>query len=162
ADQAKLVKQRDDKIRDMEKRNEDDRAARVEAEIAMRSEQERNNQLLTENERLTGELAKRAASGSAEPSAQAGGRRNPPTEDVEGHVKKVDPTGFVSITLGSDHGLKKGQTLEVYRLTPAPKYIGVIEIIALRPNEAVGKPVGRTIGAIQVGDMVASSILSRR
>jgi hypothetical protein len=156
-----LVAQRDTQIRDMEKKNEVDRAARVEAEIAMRSEQERNNQLLTENERLTGELAKREASGAAGAIAQ-GGRRNPPTEDIEGHIKKVDPSGFVSITVGSDHGLKRGQTLEVYRLTPEPKYIGVIEIIALRPNEAVAKPVGRTVGPIQEGDRVASNILSRR
>src|SRR5262249_24803886 len=128
--------------------------------IAARSEQERNNNLLAEVERLQGDLAKRDSSGAAGATQRA--QRNPPTEDVEGLIKKVDPSGFVSITVGSDAGLKKGQTLEVFRLSPDPKYVGVIEIIAVRADEAVGKLVGKTVGPIQAGDRVASNILSRR
>jgi hypothetical protein len=90
-------------------------------------------------------------------------RRNPPAEDVAGSVKKTDrQSGYVTVSVGSDAGLSKGNTLEVYRLKPEPSYLGTIQILDVRPNEAVARPVDRLRGVIQVGDQVSSNIMSRR
>src|SRR5262249_10327003 len=54
--------------------------------------------------------------------------KNPPAENVEGMVTKVDAqTGLVTVSVGSDDGVQKGNTLEVYRLNPA-KYLGTVRI----------------------------------
>lgn len=157
-----LVATRDTQIKSMEKNVEDMRNRAVEMEIAAKSEQDRNNNLLAQIERLNKALQKAAQNGTALASNGAG-KRNPPSEDVEGTVKSTDPqSGFVTLSVGSDQGLNKGNTLEVYRLKPDAAYLGTIEILAVHPNEAVGKPVSRLRGPIQVGDRVSSNILTRR
>jgi hypothetical protein len=154
-----LLAARDDKMKNMEKQVEDSRAAAVEAQIAANSERERNNNLLAQNEKLTKEIQK----GQQAQASTVGPRKNPPAEDVEGVVKATDPqSGYVTITIGTDAGIHKGNTLEVYRLRPEPAYLGTIEILAVHSNEAVGKPVSRMRGQIQVGDTVSSTIVSRR
>src|SRR5947209_2450018 len=50
---------------------------------------------------------------------------------------------LVSISIGSDSGLAKDQTLEVYRLKPLPLYVGQIRLVDVRAKEAVGKFVGK-------------------
>jgi hypothetical protein len=89
---------------------------------------------------------------------------NPPPEDVKGTVKATDAaSGLVTVNLGSDNGLTKGNTLQVYRLAPRPTYVGQMRIVDVRPNEAVGKLVSAARpGAIQIGDEVASKILDNR
>jgi hypothetical protein len=161
-----LVSIRDDQLKNMVAQVENSRARAVESELAARSEQQRNESLLAENERLNN-LAKSSQRG--EMAAGQGGdrnappRRNPPAEDVHGLIKALDQqSGLVTISIGSDAGLNKGNTLEVFRLAPEAAYLGQIEILAVRPDEAVGKPIVRTRGALQVGDRVASTILNRR
>jgi hypothetical protein len=86
---------------------------------------------------------------------------NPPPDNVEGTVKTVDASGLVKVSIGSDAGLAKGHTLEVFRLSMNPsksKYLGTIRIIDVSATEAVGKPEGRLAGPIQEGDTVASQI----
>jgi hypothetical protein len=88
----------------------------------------------------------------------AASEKNPPAENVEGLIKQVDPkSGLVTITIGSDAGLAKGQTLEVFRLTPAPKYLGTIRILEVTASQAVGQPTDRA-AAIQAGDRVTSHL----
>jgi hypothetical protein len=91
--------------------------------------------------------------------------RNPPPAEVKGSVKAVDSaSGLLTVTIGSDAGLAKGHTLEIYRLgtvKTGPKYVGTIRILDVRPNEAVAKPVGRLHDAIQTGDSVASKITDK-
>ncbi|OAI47595.1 hypothetical protein AYO44_01580 [Planctomycetaceae bacterium SCGC AG-212-F19] len=86
---------------------------------------------------------------------------NPPPDDVRGAVTVVDEqTGLVTINIGSDAGVNKGNTLEVYRLTPRPAYVGRLLILAVIPDEAVGKLLGQArAGGVQKGDEVASPIL---
>ncbi len=111
--------------------------------------EERIRELEKENERL------RKKDGTP-----AGGA-NRPAEKVEGLVKSVDAkSGLVTISIGSDAGLAKGHTLDVYRLKPAPKYLGQIEIIDVSPTKAVGKPLGKAKDAIQEGDSVSSGVLN--
>jgi hypothetical protein len=94
--------------------------------------------------------------GDGHPTAAA---KNPPAKDVEGVIKLVDAgSGLVTISLGSDAGLVKGNTLEVFRLTPTAKYLGTVQVVDTKPTEAVCRPVGRMPGAPQVGDRVASRL----
>jgi hypothetical protein len=87
--------------------------------------------------------------------------KNPPADNVEGLIKEVDPkSGLVTITLGSDAGLAKGHTLEVFRLSPAPKYLGTIRILEVTVSQAVGQPTDRS-ATMQVGDRVASQLLKK-
>jgi hypothetical protein len=91
--------------------------------------------------------------------------RNPPPENIEGAVKQVDPSGSMTISIGSDAGLAKGQTLELFRLNPAAptqsKYLGTVRILEVGPKEAVAQPVGRLAAPPKMGDKVASRILEK-
>jgi hypothetical protein len=89
------------------------------------------------------------------------GARNPPPEPVEGKVTAVDAaSGLATINIGGEAGLAKGHTLEVYRLQPAPKYLGTLRIIEVRASEAVGK-MEKNSADVQVGDQVGSQIIGK-
>jgi len=154
---------RDKRMLELEKEKKDLRDRAVTNEIAARSEQERNQQLLAQLETLTKENQRLQASASGGVSSP-GSEKSPPPEDVEGVVKAVDlQSGYITITIGSDAGLSKNNTLEVYRLKPEPRYLGTVRILDVRANEAVAKLIGTPRrGQIQVGDRVASNIAARR
>jgi hypothetical protein len=78
---------------------------------------------------------------------------------VQGIVKAIDEkSGLVSISVGSDAGVTKGQKLHVYQLEPSGEYRGIIRVEDVRNTEAVGKPVGKPRTAIKVGDKVSDRI----
>jgi hypothetical protein len=86
-------------------------------------------------------------------------RQNPP-DDVKGIVKSVTGDGLVSISIGSDAGLLRGHTLEVFRLDPKAEYFGAIQIVEVSPHEAVGKLLSPKFAKrVQPNDLVASRIL---
>jgi hypothetical protein len=86
--------------------------------------------------------------------------RNAPTVMIEGKVLAVGTSGEqVEISIGSDAGLQAGHTLEVYRTTPKPQYLGYIRIIRVEPTRAVGQIVGKPVVPLQRGDTAASKIL---
>jgi len=83
---------------------------------------------------------------------------------VVGEVKRVDPSNRrVEITIGSDDGLVVGHELFLYRQNPRPEYLGKITIIAVDPDQAVGRVNGTTYHGkkIQEGDLVSSTIKPR-
>jgi hypothetical protein len=84
--------------------------------------------------------------------------KNPPANPLEGTIMNTDPSGLVTISIGSDAGLAKGHTLEVYRLAPS-KYLGTIRILEVKPKEAVGQPMGRMTAPLQKGDRVVNRIV---
>jgi hypothetical protein len=87
---------------------------------------------------------------------------NPPPDNIEGLVRTADPGGLLKLTIGSDSGLAKGHTLEIYRLSPIPsqsKYLGRVRILDVTPHEAVAQPLGRLSDKPQAGDHVATRIL---
>jgi hypothetical protein len=155
-----LLTSSDKKMLTIEKEKKDLRDRAVSAELASKSEHERNMNLLAQYEAMVKENERLRSGGSA----LAGGTKNPPPEDVDGLVKATDPqSGYLTLTIGSDAGLSRGNTLEVYRMNPSPKYLGTVRILDVRPHEAVAKPVpGTTTGPIQAGDHVASNISTRR
>ncbi len=93
-------------------------------------------------------------------TASARNAKNPPAEKIEGLIKAIDPSGLVKLTLGSDAGLQRGHTLEVFRLNAKDpkqnKYLGTIRVIEVSPNESVAQPLGKKLDAVKVGDKVAS------
>jgi hypothetical protein len=93
------------------------------------------------------------------PDAPKNPARNPPPGNIEGTVKSVDAGGLMLVTVGTDAGLEKGHTLEVYRLAPKPQYVGTVVIVEVKAKEAVAKPVGKLAGPAMVGDMVGSKII---
>jgi hypothetical protein len=133
--------------------------AQVAAEIERDAFKQRNSQMVAQLQEMAKELEALRASG-ASPSRVPRRGKNPPTETVEGLVKEVSADGLMTLTIGSDSGLRKGHTLELFRLNPA-KYLGTVRIIHTTPKEAVAQPVGRLGGEVQVGDHVASKILGR-
>jgi hypothetical protein len=137
------------------------RNEKITAEIELRTTQDKYTQLSGKLEELAKDLARLKAGPGGATTARGTGP-NPPAENIEGLIRKTDPSGLVSITLGSDAGLKKDHTLEVYRLSNVPdqsKYLGRIRIIDVSATEAVGQPMGRMSVPLQVGDRVASRIL---
>ncbi len=88
---------------------------------------------------------------------------NPPKEFVNGTIEKITGS-LVQINLGTDHGLAKDQTLDVYRLQPESKYLGMIRILDVNPKKSVGRfvlPQGKTAGlTLRVGDSVTSKLTS--
>lgn len=78
---------------------------------------------------------------------------------VRGSVSEFDAkNGLVTITVGSDAGLRTGVTLEVFRPDPKIVPLGKIKVIAVRAKEAVGQltPFKPKI-APQIGDQVADT-----
>jgi hypothetical protein len=81
------------------------------------------------------------------------------TLGARGTIKAVDqPSGLVTINVGSDAGISKDQTLHVYRLEPTGKYLGQIRIVEVRKGEAVGKLTQKPTGPIQPGDIVGEKL----
>jgi hypothetical protein len=121
------------------------------------------------NERLEvqlREMAKdmeRAKTGGTSALAQINkASKNPPPDNIEGMVKVADASGLIKISIGSDAGLTKGHTLEVFRLSAVAtqsKYLGTVRILEVTPNEAVAQPVKPLSDKPIAGDRVASRIL---
>jgi hypothetical protein len=94
---------------------------------------------------------------------------NPPQDNVEGKVLRVDEkTGLLTLSVGSDAGVKQGHTLKVFRIDPDvpanSKYLGVVEVVEVTARTAVARvrtpPPSRL--PLRAGDQVATSILSGR
>jgi RNA polymerase sigma factor (sigma-70 family) len=95
------------------------------------------------------------------PGTPEGSPDAPPPENVQGIVKQVSPEGLVRISIGSDAGLKQGDQLKVFRLDPIPensKYLGIVKILSIRPQESVGQPVRPLAAPIRPGDRAARRI----
>jgi hypothetical protein len=154
-----LLRQETDTNNKLIKDNNELRDKMVQAEIDRQTAQNRATDLMRQVEDLARQLERARTSGGAGAPVVRG--TNPPPEDVEGLIKRTDASGLVTITLGSDAGIAKGHTLEVFRIKPLPKYLGQIRILSVSHKEAVGQPAGRLTGAIMVGDTVASRIQGR-
>lgn len=133
------------------------------AQIERRAVQDQNNRLEKQLQQMAKDNARMRANGTSATLARAGGK-NPPPENVEGLVKVTDPSSnLMTITIGSDAGLAKGHTLELFRLNPdsptQSKYLGTVRILEADAKQAVVQPVGRLSDKPQAGDRVASRIL---
>jgi hypothetical protein len=88
---------------------------------------------------------------------------NPPPNYVKGTVQEVDSVNktLVKISLGSDQGVNKDHTLLVYRMDPAPQYLGRILVTDNNFNWSYGKlvtPPGMPKATLMPGDVVVSKL----
>ena len=87
--------------------------------------------------------------------------KDPSPEPIEGLVKGIDKD-MVSVNIGSDAGLVKGQVLYVFRSPTAKdataKYLGKIKIEEVKTTEAVARLESDFQTLPRAGDHVASKI----
>lgn len=80
----------------------------------------------------------------------------PTVDGLVSQVRQAAGAQLVEITIGSDDGLKQGNTVEVYR---GGRYLGRLEIVKTSPDRAVGRVERRyQQGQIQEGDRVATRL----
>jgi beta-lactamase regulating signal transducer with metallopeptidase domain len=79
---------------------------------------------------------------------------------IEGTVTDSDAkSDLMTVSIGSDKGVTKGNTLMVYRLKPRPEYVGAFTVIDSQPKEAVARPIKPfRAGRVQKGDIVTSRV----
>lgn len=159
-----LQKERDNN-NTLVKQNAELRDQATVAQIERRTVQEQNGRMEKQLQQMAKDMARMKASGASMTMARAGGK-NPPPESVEGLVKNTDSRDGVTLmtlTIGSDAGLAKGHTLELFRINPSSpsqsKYLGTVRILDAEAHQAVAQPVGRLSSPPQRGDRVASRIL---
>jgi uncharacterized phage infection (PIP) family protein YhgE len=157
------LRKRDQEINAMAKQNAELRDQATVAQIGERTALERASRVEKQLQQMAKDMARMRANG-ASLTARAGGR-NPPPENVEGLVKDTDTRGgtvLMTLSIGSDAGLAKGHTLELFRLNPAvpsqSKYLGTVRIVEAEAHQSVAQPVGRLSTLPQRGDRVASRI----
>lgn len=153
---------KDERMVQLEAQTKQYRDKAVTAEIQAKTEHERNLNLLQQNEQLAREAERGPATTAG--SVGVGPARRPPQEDVQGVVLESDArAGLVTISVGTDAGVNKGNTLEVYRFKPRPEYVGTLTVIDAAFHEAVARPnMPLRSGPIQKGDIVASRIMASR
>jgi hypothetical protein len=155
---AKAIKEREQLIFKLQDEVTKLRAEALALEQPARALRERNQELLRQIEVLTARLAGK----QGDPAKSD--RANPPANLVKGKILKVDPKegNLVQISLGTDDGLQKGHTLEVFRLTPQPKYLGMVRIVDVSTDRSVGRmiaPAGGKAPEVQEGDQAWSRLI---
>lgn len=157
-----VVKDREQAIVELKKLQDDLRVQKTTFEIQFNREHAYNKDLLEQVQTLSKQMTQLKAAPTGPTITPLKTAKNPPAEDLDGLVKATDASGYVTVTLGSDAGLAKGHTLEVWRTEPEPKYLGTIRIVAVEHHEAVGKPVSTVrAGSIRVGDHVGTIQIGR-
>jgi len=80
---------------------------------------------------------------------------------IDGTVKEVQESGAIIVSVGSQAGLNKGDTMEVFRFKPTPVYLGRIEITEVKAKEAVARQIGKRrsgVDPIRAGDEVSTRL----
>jgi myosin heavy subunit len=123
------------------------------------------NELLKEKDRLVADLTKKNQPGSGPGvGPRDANYLNPPPVYVKGRVEQVDEDdkSLVKINVGSDSGLRKNQTMEVFRISPkSAEYLGRIVIEDADLHHAIGRLLrqpGMPVARVQAGDQVASTL----
>jgi hypothetical protein len=139
---------------------------KMQAVINFNSEHDRNVRMLEQLKQLNqkAELMEKKLASMGASAKDVAVNRNPPPEDVEGVVLETDAkTGLVTISIGTDSGVNVGNTLEVFRIKPDPKYLGTIRILDAQAKQAVGRlTAAPRYGPIEKGDIVATKIMSTK
>jgi uncharacterized protein YoxC len=112
---------------------------------------ERNRQLTDQVSGMTHVMRAEGIDPNTPPDAVV-----PTVDGLVSQVRQAAGSQLVEVTIGSDDGLKQGNTVEVFR---GARYLGRLEIIKTSPDRAVGR-VDRRFqqGQIQEGDRVATRL----
>lgn len=170
ADLRGIVKEREAKILSLQDINAKRGVAAIASEQKAVTAAERNQELLKQVQDLTAQMNQIKLAGATGQvpgiTVKTGTTLNPPPTLVKGKIERVDPADktLVEISLGTDQGVNKNNTLEVFRTSPEPKYLGVVRIVDANFNKSVGRLIvapGTTVRPqLQVGDS-AWSYLTR-
>ncbi len=150
SDQKMIIKTREQTIITLQDDVNKFRTKAIASEQTANAFRDRNDQLLKEVQDLGQKLAVALAgpgSGGL-PTVKNANEPNPPSTFVKGKIQKVDAGGLVQISLGTDQGVRKDHTLEVFRTQPEPKYLGMVRIVDANFNSSVGRlivPAGATV-----------------
>ncbi len=160
-----VIKDRENAIVRLEADIKRYRSDAVQFESLAKTRQIQNENLLEQLRQTTRKLAQvEAGVGGGD---MAGGVRdpngpNPPAVTVNGKIEKVD-VDLVVLSLGTDHGIAKGNTLDVYRTAPDAKYLGMVRIIDANHHQSVARlmPTGNAAfrAKLREGDLVTSKLL---
>jgi hypothetical protein len=127
--------------------------------------QDRNEQLLREvqdqSQKLSVALAGPGTGSGTGITVKNPNDPNPPKTFVKGRIEKVEGV-YVQISLGTDQGVNNNNTLEVFRTSPEPKYLGMVRIVDAKVNTSVGQlivPAGTTVRPqLRAGDNAWSKL----
>ncbi len=163
----KAVEDRDEAIRALDEKNKTLLGRAVAAENNVNTLLVRTRYMAEQLEQLSKKLVLAETRGSGgTTTVRKPSDKNPPTVDVRGRITNVlRERGLVEVSLGSDDGVNRDHTLEVYRLKPKPEYLGTIKIVDADHHKAVGMIMrpdgGIRRSEIKANDEVASRIVSR-
>ena len=162
AQMSEILKAEVKRNADISKDLEQTRAKEISERISAQTFKSTNERLEVQLREMAKDM-ERAKTGGTSALAQVNkASKNPPPDNIEGMVKVADASGLIKISIGSDAGLTKGHTLEVFRLSAVAtqsKYLGTVRILEVTPNEAVAQPVKPLSDKPIAGDRVASRIL---
>jgi len=150
----------------------EDIAAAKNAQVAAENERDtaKNRALalleqLKEKERYIAKLTEKVGPSAAAPAKMVNNPnfRNPPPVFVEGKVMAVDAVNktLVKISLGSDEGVNKDNTLLVYRKSPEVKFLGYLLVTDADFHHSYGRLIvqnGQATPTLMAGDEVASKL----
>jgi hypothetical protein len=156
------LRKRDQEIDAIVKKNAELTDKATVAQIEAQAFKEQANRVEKQLQQMAKDMARLRSSGGSTTARM--GSKNPPPENVEGLVKNTDSSGnLMTLTIGSDAGLAKGHTMELFRVnlsSPSQsRYLGTVRILEAEAHQAVAQPVGRLSAPPQPGDRVASRIL---
>lgn len=161
--QTKTIQDRESTIVRMEADAKKLRTEAVQFEALARTRQSQLEALLVQVRELT-VAATRERAGVGNPDVMVlrnPNEPNPPAVRVNGQVEKVD-IDLIQISLGTDHGIARNNTLDVYRLQPEPKYLGMVRIVDANDHQSVARliPTGNATfrTPLRVGDLVTSKL----
>ncbi len=162
----KIIKERETTIIALQDDVKKFRTEAIASDNLAKQVQDRNTELLEQNAKLNVALARKDAGvgGDAGASIRLANQPNPPSTMVKGKVERVnssDAGTLVKISVGTDHGVNKGNTMEVFRTAPAPKYLGMVRILDAEPRSSTGRlevPTGASRPQLLEGDQVWSQL----
>lgn len=163
-----VITEREKSILDLQEQVKKYRTEAVANEALANQLQDRNKELLDQLQKVSVELARRKAftstTGDDGPRIEAHyNDANPPSTMVKAKIERVDPKDntLVQISAGTDLGVNKNNTMEVFRTSPSPKYLGMVRIVDASPHHSVGRlivPAGVSRPQLQEGDLVWSRL----
>ncbi len=110
---------------------------------------------LDEVEKLIKKMKEAKAKEKADPAPAKPVPEKPTAyKDIIGTIQKIKDDSSMLISIGSDAGVKKGDTLDVVRFQPKPMFCGRITIINVGAYDSIGKVVNKVVD-IAEGDHVA-------
>jgi hypothetical protein len=158
---SERLKAKDQQISEMGKIVTDEKNKRITAEIERGTLRERLQVSERTNMDLVRQIEEEREKQTRAVSPGELVKPQPPPSDVQGTVTNVTEDGYIGVNKGSDHGLAKGQTLEVYRMAPKGEYVGLMRLLEVNNHESVGiivQPQNRKV-TVKKGDLVGSTIL---